>query len=218
MDFHLLQNFFPFQHISEHAIEQLSQKIQLDVRTFKKNECILSCEVHEKKIGFLLDGECAVYKTREKEDILLQNLKKNDSFGILTLFCDDEYPTLILAKKTTNVLFISKDDFLCLINANPQIAINVITFLSEKVSFLNKKIATLSGATVEEKVENYLLIQCKNNGESFPFNAAAVAGQINIGRASLYRTLRKLEENGIIELSTKKIIIKNLLYFERSTK
>ena len=218
MDLQILQNFFPFKNIDEEVIEQLVKEIMLQIKTYRKNDQILSNESNDQKLGFVLDGECAVYKKREKDDILLQTLKKNGSFGILSLFCNEEYPTLIIAKKTTNVLFIKRDDFISLIYASPQLAINVITFLASKVSFLNKKIATLSGATVEEKIENYLLIQYKEYGQTFPFNAARVAGQINVGRASLYRVLHKLEENKIIELGYKKITINNLLYFERGTK
>lgn len=218
MNITALKKFFVFENLSEDELIRLTGSLSLEERSYEKNETILSDDVQQKKIGFVISGECAVYKSREKTDILLQTLKANDSFGILTLFTEDEYPTIIVAKKPSTVVFISKNDFINLIHASSKIALNVISFLSNKVSFLNKKIATLSGATVEEKVDNYLQIQYKSCGDEFYFNAAVVAGQINIGRASLYRILRKLEENQIIELKNKTIKITNKLYFERKSK
>ena len=216
MDYKVLKNFFPFHNLAELQIERLVLDTSPQTISFKRGELILSCDHLEEKIGFILDGECSVYKEREKEDILLQTLRAYDSFGILTLFSNEEYPTKIIAKKPSTVVFFSKSDFLRLIEA-PEISLNVIKFLANKVSFLNKKIATLSGATVEEKIENYLYIQLTSFGIQFPFNAAAVASQINIGRASLYRVLHKMVENGILELENKQITIKNTAYFERST-
>lgn len=213
-----LKKFFVFENLSEDELIRLTGSLSLEERSYEKNETILSDDVQQKKIGFVISGECAVYKSREKKDILLQTLRANDSFGILTLFTEDEYPTIIVAKKPSTVVFISKNDFINLIHASSKIALNVISFLSNKVSFLNKKIATLSGATVEEKVDNYLQIQYKSCGDEFYFNAAVVAGQINIGRASLYRILRKLEENQIIELKNKTIKITKKSYFERKSK
>lgn len=218
MNITALKKFFVFENLSEDELIRLTDSLSLEERSYEKNETILSDDVQQKKIGFVISGECAVYKSREKKDILLQTLRANDSFGILTLFTEDEYPTIIVAKKPSTVVFISKNDFINLIHASSKIALNVISFLSNKVSFLNKKIATLSGATVEEKVDNYLQIQYKSCGDEFYFNAAVVAGQINIGRASLYRILRKLEENQIIELKNKTIKITNKLYFERKSK
>ena len=217
MDIKQLKSFVPFQNLDDATLQHVTEGLCPIERTYDRREHILSSASHEEEIGFILRGECAVYKTREKEDILLQTLKENDSFGILTLFSQEEYPTLIVAKKPSSIVFFSKNDFLRLIQESSEIALNVITFLSKKVAFLNKKIATLSGATVEEKVENYLKLQYKTFGSSFHFNAAAAAGQINIGRASLYRILRKLEEKQIIEIHNKTITIKNIAFFERST-
>ena len=210
---HLI-NFFPFRNLALEEIERLMLPVSPETRSFERNEHILSAENAEEKIGFIIRGECSVYKKREKQDILLQTLRANDSFGILTLFSNDEYPTLIIAKRQTKIVFFSKEDFLSLIRDH-RIAFNVISFLSEKVSFLNKKIAALSGATVEEKVENHLQIQYKTLGATFPINAAALASKLNIGRASLYRALHSMEENGLIELENKKITIKNLAFLAR---
>ena len=218
MDLKIIKQLFPFDHLDDSKLAPLTDGLIFKISEYAKNDTILSYEKSQERIGFVLDGECAVYKAREKDDILLRNLKKTDSFGILTLFSQEEFPTLVKAKKSCRILFITKPDFLSLIHSDSQIAMNVISFLADKVSFLNKKIAMLSGATVEEKVENYLNVQYKAFGEQFAFNAAAVACQINIGRASLYRVLRKLEESGIIILDTKKITIMNKIYFERNSK
>ena len=58
----------------------------------------------------------------------------------------------------------------------------------------------------------------KENKYQFEFNKAQVANAIGVGRASLYRAMSALAEQGIIEVENKKIIIKNSDEFERKLK
>lgn len=208
MSFNTLIHLFPFFGIDEKELLSIQNELSFNIVSYEKNDIVLSKDNYSCEIGFILSGECAVYKKRQKEDIPLQSLKKYDSFGILTLFSAEEYPTLIITKKKTRILFIKKDEFLACLKKHFTVSMNVMVFLTDRIQFLNKKIATLSGASVEEKVLQYISIQSKEFGEQFSFNHSRVAALLNIGRASLYRVLNKLQDDGIIELNEKTILIK----------
>ncbi len=218
MDLNSLCELFPFQNLDEETLNKIKNDIVFECQCYQKNDVILSKEQFDEKVGFVLSGECAVYRERIKEAILLQTLRKNDSFGILTLFTKEEYPTVIVAKRSTKVLFIDKNTFLDLIFKYNKVSMNVIAFMAKKISFLNQKIATLSGATVEEKVECYLYSQMQIYGTEFNLNIKRVSEQINIGRASLYRALDCLTESGVVEVVDKKIYIRCPEALERTKK
>ena len=85
-----------------------------------------------------------------------------------------------------------------LIECSPRVAMNVITFLAGRVAFLNQKVATLGGTSVEEKCLAFFKEQYNKYGDCFPFSVSAAARKINAGRASLYRALATLAEKGIL--------------------
>ena len=157
----------------------------------------------EKCIGFVLSGQCEV--TRDK--LVLNTLNTGDSFGILSVFSDEPYPTSIIAKKECRILLLSKESLVSLIHASPTVAMNIISFLAGRVCFLNKKTSVLGGASAEEKFSAYLKEECRRLGTAFPFSASAVARKINVGRASLYRALTGLESKGIIQYKDNSVII-----------
>ena len=81
----------------------------------------------------------------------------------------------------------------------PQTAINYITFLSEKVRFLNEKLNVVSCSGTENTVLKYLTSIADKNGEIQNFkNMSLVSKSLGISRASLYRALNDLEQNGYI--------------------
>ena len=93
---------------------------------------------------------------------------------------------------------------------------NIIEFLTEKINFLNDKIAAFSGGSVEEKLASHiLLLSKKNNSLEFDFNKKKSAEALNCGRASLYRAISALESAGYISLDNKKIIINDPEGLER---
>ena len=203
----VFKRLFPFSNISDAELQSILNELSYRITTFEKNEIVLSCDHYDCELGFLLSGKCEVRRKRLKENILLQNLSQYDSFGILTLFSNEDYPTVISAKCKTQILFIQKERFLECLKRHPEVSMNVMTFLADRIQFLNKKIATLSGTTVEEKVRQYILFQYNEFGERFSFNASRVADLLNIGRASLYRAIDSLQEEGLLELDDKIIYI-----------
>ncbi len=208
MNITTLGKLFPFIGLDEKELHSIVKELSFLTHTFEKDEVILSRDNFECEIGFLLSGECEVRRKRLKEDIILHSLKRYDSFGVLTLFSKEDYPTLIVAKKRTKVLIIKKESFLSCLNNHPSICMNVITFLASRIQFLNNKIATLSGASVEEKVKQFLFLQVQEFGTQFTLNASRVSVLLNIGRASLYRIIDKLQKDEIIDVNEKTIYIK----------
>lgn len=205
-----LLNLFPFKNITEESLNKIIESLNCEIQIFSKGDVVFSDSSYEKKIGFIMDGECKVYKSRaEKDSVFLNNLKKYSSFGILSVLNpEDEYPTQVIATKSTKVLFIPAEEFISIIKRFPTVAMNVICFLSKRISFLNKKLGTFSAKSVEDKLALYI-IEKSNECNSLPYSATKLSTLLNTGRASIYRAVESLCDQGAIKIENKKIIILN---------
>ena len=197
------------------------EKISLTKESFSKGSTIYSPVKYDKKIGFILSGECIVRKSKStRSAIPLNYMYPFDSFGIVSVISEcDEYPTEVIAKKDTEVLFINRDDFVFLVKSYGEIALNVAKFLTKKIVFLNDKISAFSADNVEQKLANYLLQLSNRTGKNeLVFKKTQCAKSLNIGRASLYRAIDSLLSRGLISTDDKMILINNRLGLERISK
>ena len=206
-----LSELFLFNKLTESEVKTLLSDIEVEVFEFQQGETIYSPEDFKTKVGFIISGECSVEK--EKHDgtnIPLNTLRKGDSFGILAVFSENErFPTVIKAKKHSEVVFFDKDTICFLIKKYPEISMSIITFMSDKIEFLNKKIATFSADSVEEKFAFYILSEYQRTASlSFSLNLSKVAKTLNAGRASVYRAIDHLKSLSLITFENKKNIYK----------
>ena len=215
----MLKSCFLFREMSPDDIEKLISKAPPIIVDFARGYIIYSPTTFEKKIGFILDGKCEVRTSRSGGSGAVMNvLGEGDSFGILAAFSDKEFPTEILATKNTRVMFFDKADIISIVSTSRAAASNLIGFLVNRIEFLNERILTFSGGSVEQKLAHYLITQSKSKGESFDFNRKKAAEAISAGRASVYRALDSFAEDGIISYDSKKIYIIDRNGLERISK
>jgi CRP-like cAMP-binding protein len=206
-----LSSTFLFQGIPMAQAEKLLMKTEGIDLACKKGECVNI----DKAIAFVQSGECEVIREQSgHEHLVLNNLKKGDSFGILSVFTDEPYATAVVAKKESHILLLKREALIDLIEHSPALSMNVIRFLSGRVSFLTHKVATISGATVEEKCIAYLRDEYRAHGETIEFSVSKVARRLGAGRASLYRALSALDAEGIISHGDGSVKILRTDYFD----
>ena len=215
----VLSNVFLFNSVRRDTLSAIISDISPEIIEFHHREIIYSPTDYQKKIGFIACGECKVERVKaDEKTVPLNLLKASDSFGIMAVLSDEEeFPTLITAVKDSTVIFITKDELLSVLKKYPTVAMNLIYFLSKKISFLNKKISTFTSDTVEDKLANLLLQEYKSSEcVEIPFNCQKTAKAMNVGRASLYRAIATLTETDTIKFENKKIYILNPKGLERN--
>ena len=216
-----LSELFLFRGIGDEEKKLLISKIKPETKSYQRTEKIYTPTDYDEKVGFVISGRCEVRRPDSLDrHVTINTLNSGDPFGILTIFGDGEvFPTEIYATKSTSVLFIRKDDILTLIKQSGEVAINIITFMTTRINFLNKKIATFSASSVETKLANHILSRHQKSGAlEFPFNCKQSSEAISAGRASVYRALLSLENEGLIKHENKKIIILDFEGLERISK
>ena len=191
-DFFLLKNFEKTEKAE--IVSSFSTPV-----FFKKGETVYNNTQFKSAIGYIIKGT-AIAVSDNKNHTHLKTFSKGMSFGAAALFGgSDCYISKITAKTDLQVLFITENELVDLFQKYPQTAINYITFLSEKVRFLNKKLNVVSSSGTENTVFKYLTSIADENGEIHNFkNMSLVSKTLSISRASLYRALGDLENNGYI--------------------
>ncbi len=208
-DFELLSGTFLFSGIDRETLSRLLLENPPLRKNYVKGEMIYSSVSEGRLLGFVLSGSCEVRRLRsDGGHLILNTLSPGDSFGILSVFSEDDFPTSVYASRSCKLLFFTDRQIEAFILASPGISNNIIRFLASRVSFLNSKIATFSGSRVEDRLAAYLICRSRElDSMSFPFSYSRCGEQINAGRASVYRAVNALCEAGLISVSEKQVNI-----------
>ncbi len=180
---------------------------------YETGAVIQSADIKPIGIGIITGGSAKIYADSKSTSPLLRTLPLGGEFGVASLFSNGSYTTCVIADESCEVSYISKKTLEMLFAHEAKISVNYIKFLSGRISFLNQKLSTYTKTNTEDKL-SYYLYECETDNEgNIAVNYSQLADILNIGRASLYRSLDKLSRCGIIERTSKtiKIIDKNKL-------
>ncbi len=218
--FTVLKDSFLFKNIEEGRLRELLSKSQPSVESFKRGELVYSSLTNKRLVGFVLSGSCEVRRDRsESSPILLNTLTVGDSFGILSVFSDEAFPTEIYAARGCEIIFFTDQQIRSFMAASVEITENLVSFMADRIAFLNRKIATFSGSRTTDRLAALLLSEMARLGSAeFAFNYVKAAEEINAGRASVYRAVASLEADGLISVTEKKVLIIDPKGLERITK
>jgi CRP-like cAMP-binding protein len=170
--------------------------------------CFRSGEVMETKdraVGILISGRGVIYSSDKGRQTLLRFIAPGDAVGVAGLFADKAPDTRIYAcgDGKSEMFFVGRKAFEDLMAAEDDgiFRINLIKFLSDRVTFLNSKINCVTGGSAERRLALFIKNSpVDSNGcISLDMSMTALAHALDIGRASLYRSFDSLQNDRIIE-------------------
>ncbi|MBQ6568843.1 MAG: Crp/Fnr family transcriptional regulator [Clostridia bacterium] len=199
-----INNLFLFNGLKSEEITSIVSMLPPPVKV-KKDEVIFSCGSFEKAVGVILSGKAVA----RSDKVIKNTFSEGSVFGAAAVYGAEEiYVSDIIAKSDCTVQFIPEDILKFAVAGYPACAENYITFLSDKIRYLNKRIKQYTGNTASSKLYRYL---CDNAGEDKCVdikNMSALAALTGMGRTSLYRALGELEKNGEISRENGKIKVR----------
>ena len=165
------------------------------------------CESFSKKLGVLLDGTADIYSADQGKSLLLRTLSKTDAFGVAGLFAKGEQPlSRIEASTQCQLLLFSAEAIRSLLAQDPGFLDAYLSFLAGRVQFLNRKIRCFTAGSAERRLALWLAAE-ESEHISLPSSLTALSDMLDIARASLYRALDKLEQEGLITRTGREITI-----------
>lgn len=207
----MLKNLFPFKDLDEYALDSIAKYDGITVRNYSLGDVIIDRQSGDGALCFVLKGKCEVERARgANETMPVKCIGPFESFGIISVFSKkDTYPTSVVAKCASEILFISKNTFLKIISDYKEVSLRVIEFLCERVEYLNDSVSTFCQKSAEGRLARKLILMRNRLGDKIEISMTRLCGEIGIGRASLYRILLEFEKNGLIKTDKKTIIILN---------
>lgn len=184
-----------FQNMDEMMVEGIVSDDRCFQKSFEKGQIIFDEENYVPCLGIVLSGGVKIEKlTGGSRRVKLSQLAPGGCFGAAAMFQSiKRYPTKITAVEKTEILFLPEEVLLWFMQRSPVLMENYIRFLSQRIRFLNTKIATLSVGNAQQRLAMYLLEQGEVN-----VTMSELSQTLNIGRATLYRCLDALEQQRLI--------------------
>jgi CRP-like cAMP-binding protein len=128
------------------------------VKKYINSEVILSPETEDFFIGIVVCGTVEIFSTSQSHKVLLKTAGAGAMFGVANLYSEEaSFPSKIISKGNTQILLISVEAFKALLENNSIAMKNFLSFMSQKVLYLNKKIASYTVGNNESKVAYFLL-------------------------------------------------------------
>lgn len=198
-----------FFGVSRKKLSDLLEAQEKTTVVYKRGEVIYSPDKYEESIGFIIRGNVSVVKPAS--GVIISNLAKGDIFGAVTLYSQrGYYVSRLVATTETKILFVDKNTVNVLMLSDGVLATNFISYLSDRIYYLNSRIDSFTGGSAESRLASYLIetfggyktMQLKQ-----PYTKLAVS--LDIGRASLYRAFDSFIDAGAIEKDGKYIRLLN---------
>lgn len=164
-------------------------------------------------LSIILRGTAAVYAPGEGSECLLRVLHTGDTFGVANLFSPVRSVTRVVAVKPLRLLCMEQDTVRELLTADPALAMRYIGFLSDRIRFLNRRLACLSAGSAPRRLAAWLDTTAPDDAACFsvPLSLSRLADALSLGRATLYRAFDELEEKGYVHREGK-----NILFLDRA--
>ncbi|HET6990826.1 MAG TPA: Crp/Fnr family transcriptional regulator [Bacteroidia bacterium] len=181
----------------------------------KKGKVFFREGTFSKGVYILRKGKVKIFQTNKwgKESIAYI-FRKGEIFGYRPLLCDEPHPTSGAALEDCSISFISKKNFLQMLERSPVFSRRLLVNLSHEFSVLINQISVFAQQPVRERVALALRIlneKYKKDGKDFPvtinLSRNDIANYAGTSIETLVRVLRHFKDDKIIRTEGRKIII-----------
>ena len=143
--------------------------------------------------------------------LLMREALPTEAINAASALSQGKSMSRLIAPDGCRALHISREALAAVITNGGKFALNMTEFLVSRVVFLNNKITSLAGYTAASRFTLYLEENAKPEdgalAVTLPCSLTEFAEYLGVGRASLYRTLDAMEEEGTIERKGRRILI-----------
>ncbi|HEY3308751.1 MAG TPA: Crp/Fnr family transcriptional regulator [Desulfuromonadaceae bacterium] len=185
-------------------------------RKFRKGETLFG--EGEDATGFylLVSGSIKLCRiSQEGREKVLHFVQPGETFAEAAFFGDGKYPAEARALSPGEVLYLPKQGFLELMNRNPSFTLNLVVSLSLLLRQFARQIEELSFADVTSRLASFLVRRAVEKSTTFGgityidlgVKKGELASRLGTASETISRTLRKLKEEGIIEVQGSRVVI-----------
>ena len=203
-----------FSKKSKQEILKLFSDTNYTIKKYAKNDIIALEDDVCTSIGLVLEGNVDIKRTLGSKVVHLSSFSKGSVFGEVIAFSDiNIYPATVISSTNSEVMFISKEDFIKFCTHNEEFLGMFLNTLTNKIFLLNKSITNLTFSNIRQKLCNFLVNEYKvQKTKNIKLNMTKqkLSEYLGITRPSLSRELINMKELGLIDYSRSHILILDL--------
>lgn len=157
----------------------------------------------------LLKGTVKVYRLgMDGREQVLHFLKSGDLVGEVPVFEGKCYPASATSIDRSLLLYLPRSNFLLVARQNPEFLLDLLAVLSRRLREFVNLIDDLSLKEVSSRLARYLLDESNQEGSCcLRVSKTALAARLGTVSATLSRTFRKLEQQGLLQVTGSEITL-----------
>jgi CRP-like cAMP-binding protein len=211
-----------FQGLTPDELVPLAERANL--RTFDRGQTIFYEGDPAHSLFVVIEGGVKVFVTSENGDqVLLVTLGPSDVFGEVALLDGGERSASAEALEKSRLLELRREPFLELLHTNPKLHGPVLEAVGQTVRRLTEQTSDLVFLDLHGRVAKLLTKKIgsagKETDEGIELDLGLTQGDIGAmvggSRQSVNQILRSFERSGLIEITGRKVLIKDRAALER---
>ena len=150
----ILKNVQFLEGLSEHELESLVRRGY--IKKFPQSEALFMQGIEGNHFFLLLSGTIKLFKgDSEGKETVIRIIKPGDIFAEIILYGNNKYPVSAQSIEASEVLAITKDSFLDLLD-NKILRDRFLSTITERLKYLTNKVHFLSSFDIEERFFKFL--------------------------------------------------------------
>lgn len=180
------------------------------VKIFKKKSEIFSEGDMPLNVFFVKSGNVKTFKSHPDGKELIINLyTANDFFGFEPILENENYRESAIAMQDSELITISRYDFMLMIQSQPDVSKSFINLLCKKVAQRETQLLNLAYNSVRQRTAEALLksVTLKDSKSIITISREDLAKMVGTASESVIRVLSDFKDEGLIEIESGKIKI-----------
>ena len=214
MEINVLKNIPLFSELSEKDLQRIVQ-VANKQRYHKENLILIEEEVGS-SMFVILDGRVKISRISDDgREVILAIMSEGDFFGEMSLLDGHTRSANVTAIEDSELLVIRREEFLQMLHDYPQIAVNLLKELAQRIRKGDEHIKSLSLQDAKGRVANTLIRIAEDYGvfrkgqveiNELPLQQD-LANMAGTSRETISRVIKTLIQQGYLKKESGKIII-----------
>ncbi len=187
--------------LDEDAVERISTLGSIE--RWRRDSIVFWQNQEPRGIHLVLSGGVKLVRQRDDgRELLLHVADPSDTIAEAAIFLG-YYPASAITTKDTELLLLQKSDVLELISTSSSFALHVYDAMASWLDLLVKKVDRLILDDATARVVRYLLELRETSGTDtveLRVKKGDLAQMLNMDQATLSRTLRRLQDDGLLDV------------------
>ncbi|MBN1960015.1 MAG: Crp/Fnr family transcriptional regulator [Deltaproteobacteria bacterium] len=210
----LLSNVSIFKGLSPKTLEILASSLQ--PLSFSKNSIIVGQDDHGDALYIIASGKVKVVLYGETgRKMILTTFRAGDFFGEMSLLDGQPRSANVIAIEDTNILKLSREDFVRHLEASPATALNILCEMSLRLRRADDIIGNLALLDVYGRLAHVLIDIAQREGQNtdagFVIRSRPsqkdLAAMIGTTRETVSRVLSEFQRRGFLFIHGKKLLL-----------